>query len=91
MLILRLRLKEVAEEKQVSMTKLFHRSQVGYTSIRAMFKDPYYSTTTETINRLAKALNVPTTALLEDVSEEQAAAEQEAIAQRKSSSDQKHS
>jgi hypothetical protein len=82
-------LKEVAEEKHVSMTELFHRSQVGYTSIRAMFKDPYYSTTTETINRLAKALGVPVTALIEDVSEEEAAREQEALARRKGASGKK--
>ena len=85
--MLRLRLKEVLKEKQVSRTSLFHLSEVSYTTIRSMCKDPYYSTSIETINRLAEALNIPVTLLIEDVSAEYAANEQARIGRSKPSAD----
>lgn len=68
--MLRLRIKEVAQEKGISMTKLSHLSEVGFTTIRSLFKDPYRSVTTDTLERLAKALGVSPLDLLEDVSDE---------------------
>ncbi len=65
--MLRLRIKEVAQEKGISMTKLSHLSEVGFTTIRSLFKDPYRSVTTDTLERLAKALGVSPLDLLEDV------------------------
>lgn len=82
--MIRLRVKEVAEEKGMIPTRLFQRAEVSYSVIQGVFTNPYRVITTETINRLAKALGVPATALIEDVSEEQAVAEQEALARRKS-------
>ena len=63
----RLRVKEIAKEKGFSMGKLSRVSDVAYNTIKRMFKDPYYSATTATLAKLAKALEVPTGALLEDV------------------------
>ncbi len=68
--MLRLRVKEVAEDKGISMTKLSQRSEVSYNIVKAIFRDPYRVVTTETIQRLAKALGVPATELLEDVPDE---------------------
>ncbi len=68
--MLRLRVKEVAEAKKMSMNKLSQRSEVSYNIIRDLVNHPYRSVTTETINRIAKALGVPATDLLEDVPEE---------------------
>lgn len=64
---LRLRVKEVAKEQGVSMTRLHITSEVAYSTIRRIFRDPYVEVTTTTINRLATALGVPPTQLLEDV------------------------
>jgi hypothetical protein len=72
----RLRVREIAEAQGVSMTKLHIRSEVGYNVIRRIFRDPYAEIMTTTLSRLAEALNVPTSSLLEDVSEEQYQAEQ---------------
>ena len=67
---LRLRVKEVAKERGMSMTKLHIKSEVAYSTIRRLFRDPFAEVTTTTINRLANALGVPPTDLLEDVPEE---------------------
>jgi DNA-binding Xre family transcriptional regulator len=67
---LRLRVKEVAKEHGMSMTKLHIKSEVAYSTIRRLFRDPFAEVTTTTINRLANALSVPPTDLLEDVPEE---------------------
>jgi DNA-binding Xre family transcriptional regulator len=66
----RLRVKEIAAEKKVSMTKLHIRSEVAYTTIRKIFRDPYTDITLTTLSKLAQALNVSTKDLIEDVSEE---------------------
>ena len=48
-------------------------------TLRDLYRDPYRAISVTTLNKLAKALNVPVTELLEDVSEEFAKAEQEKI------------
>ena len=60
-------MKEVAKARSMSMTKLHIASEVAYSTIRRLFRDPYVEVTTTTINRLANALDVPPTSLLEDV------------------------
>jgi transcriptional regulator with XRE-family HTH domain len=69
--MLRLRVREVAEQKGVSMNKLSQRSEISYNIIRAIFHNPYHVIRTDTLDRLAKVLDVPVTELIEDVSEEQ--------------------
>ena len=62
----RVRLKEIAEEQGMSMTKLSHRSEVAYGTIRRLFRDPFAEVTISTLARLAEVLGVPTCDLLED-------------------------
>ncbi|GHO83978.1 hypothetical protein KSZ_19840 [Dictyobacter formicarum] len=52
------------------MNKLSQISQVSYHVIQDIYKNPYRIVTTDTINRIAKALGVPATVLLEDVPEQ---------------------
>ena len=63
----RLRIKEVAAEKGVSMTKLSQRSEVAYNTVRKLFRDPYAEVTLSTLRRLADVLGVSTKDLIEDV------------------------
>jgi DNA-binding Xre family transcriptional regulator len=63
---IRLRVKEVARQKGMSMTRLHHRSEVAYTTIRAIFREPHTEVTLTTLARLAEALDVPTGELIED-------------------------
>jgi DNA-binding Xre family transcriptional regulator len=64
----RLRVKEVARQKGFSMGKLQREADVAYNTVKRIFKDPYYVTTTETLGKLARALGVPPGELLEEVS-----------------------
>ena len=66
-MVVRLRVKEVAKEKGISMGKLQRDADVAYNTVRRMFKDPYYITTTETLGKLARALGVPPRELIEEV------------------------
>jgi DNA-binding Xre family transcriptional regulator len=64
--VLRLRVKEVAQQKKMSMNKLSQRSEVSYNIIREIYQDPFKTVNTDTINRIAAALGVPVTELIED-------------------------
>jgi DNA-binding Xre family transcriptional regulator len=64
---IRLRVKEVAEEKGFSMTKLTHRSELAYNTVRQIYRDPYRHVTYQTLDRLAKALGVQVSDLVEEV------------------------
>ena len=63
----RLRIKEVAAEKGISMTKLSQRSEVAYNTVRKLMRDPYAEVTLSTLRRLADVLGVSTKDLIEDV------------------------
>jgi transcriptional regulator with XRE-family HTH domain len=69
--LLRLRVKEVAQEKNVGMAKLSRLSDISYKTVQKIWRNPYHDASISTINRIAKVLSVPATALLEDVSEDE--------------------
>ncbi len=57
----------VAEARGLSQGKLSRMADVGYSTIRRIFDDPYYSVNFATLERIAKALEVPVTDLIEEV------------------------
>lgn len=63
----RLRVKEVANIKGVSMTKLSQRSEVAYNTVRRIWRDPYTDVTLSTLRRLADVLGVNVSELLETI------------------------
>lgn len=69
--MLRLRVKEVAQEKSVGMAKLSRLSDISYKTIQKVWRNPYHDASLSTLNRIAKVLNVPATELLEDIPEDQ--------------------
>lgn len=64
--MIRLRIREVAEEKKISMHKLSQMSQVSYNIIRTMFSNPLHITNTDTLARIANTLGVPPGELIEE-------------------------
>lgn len=62
----RLRVKEIAREKGISMGKLQRDADIAYNTIKRIFKNPYYVTTTETLGKLAKVLGVSPGELIEE-------------------------
>jgi len=61
------RIREMAESKGISQGKLSRMADVGYSTIRRIFDDPYYSVNFATLERIAKALEVSATDLIEEV------------------------
>ena len=66
----RLRVKEIADKKGVSLTKLSQRSEVAYNTVRRLWRDPYTDVTISTLQRLADVLGVNVNELLESVPDE---------------------
>jgi len=53
----------------MSQRQIFLRSGVDIRTIQRIYKDPFTNITLETLAKLAKVLNVPSTDLIEDVEE----------------------
>lgn len=68
--MIRLKVKEVAETKKMSMRKLVRESGIAYNTLRTIYRDPYRQVTTATLDRLAKALDVDASQLIESVEDE---------------------
>ncbi len=77
--MIRLRLREVAEAKGISRTRLSRLADINYKTVNRLWKDPYREFTSTSLSQLARALDVPISELIEEVSEEQARAEMEAL------------
>jgi transcriptional regulator with XRE-family HTH domain len=69
--LLRLRVKEVAQEKGVGLAKLSRLADISYKTIQKVWHNPYHDASLSTVNRIAKVLAVPATELFEDVPEDQ--------------------
>jgi DNA-binding Xre family transcriptional regulator len=70
--VLRLKVKEVAEKKQVSMHKLSQQAQVSYNIVRKLFNNPYQIVNTDTLGRLVDALDCEVEEIIERVKDEKA-------------------
>jgi DNA-binding Xre family transcriptional regulator len=70
--MLRLRIKELAEEKGYNMSSLSRKSDVSFKTVKRLWKDPYQTANTDTLERLAKALEIDVRELLETVPDDRA-------------------
>nr|BBH94529.1 hypothetical protein KTA_27280 [Thermogemmatispora argillosa] len=64
------------------MHRLSLQAQLSYHVVREIFVDPYKPVSSDTINRLAEALGVPVTEIIEDVPREQAEKERQRLRRR---------
>ena len=67
--MIRLRVKEVAKEKGFSQGRLSRVANIDENTLKRIYRDPFAIITTETLDKLARALGVPSSALIEDVAE----------------------
>jgi transcriptional regulator with XRE-family HTH domain len=67
--MIRLKVREFAQERGLSQGKLSRLSDVDDNTIKRIYRNPTAIVSTETINKLAKALGVSTMELMEDVPE----------------------
>jgi DNA-binding Xre family transcriptional regulator len=65
--VIRLKIKEIAESKNINRTRLSRLADTNYKTINILWNDPYHEVTTTTLDKIAKALGVPVTDLLEQV------------------------
>jgi len=65
--MVRLKIREIAEQKKISMSKLSRTADVNYKTIQGIWRDPFQGVNTKTLERIAKALGVATAELIEDV------------------------
>lgn len=68
--MIRLKIEEIAKAKGVSMRQLSKRSGLVYNTIRLIYRDPYRPLSTITLDKLAKALEVDASELIESVPDE---------------------
>lgn len=69
--MLRLRLKEVLAEKNISQSRLSHMTYLSLNTIQEMIRDPYRDVRISTLDKIAVALNVSIIELYERVGEKE--------------------
>ena len=65
----RLKVREIAKDKGISMARLSRLADVNPRTVEAIFKDPYRDVAYSTLAKLARALDVDVSDLIEDVPE----------------------
>jgi DNA-binding Xre family transcriptional regulator len=68
--MIRLRVKEVAQSKGISQSRLGRMADVDVKTMRRIFTEPTTAVTTPTLDRIAKALQVDASELIESVPDE---------------------
>ncbi len=63
--MIRLKLREVLTQKEISQMKLSRLSEVSLTTIQRMCSNPYYNASLDVLDRLAHALEVKVSDLYE--------------------------
>src|SRR5579883_2034613 len=66
----RLRVKEVAQARGFTMSRLQRAADINLKTMQAIWHNPQHDASLKTLDKIAKALGVPITELLEDVPEE---------------------
>lgn len=65
--MIRLKVKEVAAKKGVSQRQLSLRTGIDINNMRKIMRNPYANVTTETLDKIAKVLQVDASELIESV------------------------
>ena len=69
--MIRLRVREIAEQQGISITRLARRADIDVRTLRRIYKQPTAEVSTYTLNKLAAALRCSPTDLIENVPDEQ--------------------
>lgn len=74
--MIRIRVKEIAQEKGLSQGRLSRLSDVDDNTIKRIYRNPTANVNTDTLNKLARALGVSVHELIEEVPDEPAEGDQ---------------
>ncbi len=69
--MIRLKVQEVAEAKGMSMRKLASTADIAYNTLRTIYRNPYRQVTSITLDKLARALQVDASELIESTPDNQ--------------------
>lgn len=67
----KLRVKELAQERGLSMGKLERMADISHPTLRDIYRNPFKEVKSSTLQKIAQALNVTLDALYEWVSDEE--------------------
>ncbi len=67
--MIRLRIRELAEERGITRTMLSRRAEVNYDTLNHMWNNTHKTVNLAHLVRIAKVLNVPVTSLYEEIPE----------------------
>jgi transcriptional regulator with XRE-family HTH domain len=67
--MLRLRVKEIAQQQGLGQGKLARMADVDIKTLARIYKNPYAEVSTVTLEKLARALSVPVVEIIEEVNE----------------------
>lgn len=65
--MIRLKVKEVAEQKNINMSKLSRLADVSYNTTQALFHNPQHDVSLYILHRIAQALGVSVCDLIEEI------------------------
>lgn len=68
--MIRLKIREIAEAKKINMSKLSRMADVNYNTIRAIWDNEMKDMTVSTLEKIAKALKVDVSELIEVLPDE---------------------
>lgn len=64
--MIRLKVKEVAEAKGFNQSSLAREAKIGFSTVKRLFRDPYYVVSIPVLEKLARTLDVSIHDLLEE-------------------------
>jgi DNA-binding Xre family transcriptional regulator len=67
----RLRVREIAEQKEFTQSKVSFKTELAFKTVRTLWHNPYTDVQLSTLARIARALGVSVTDLIEDIPEPQ--------------------
>ncbi|WP_165423012.1 helix-turn-helix domain-containing protein [Ktedonosporobacter rubrisoli] len=65
--MIRLKIKEIAEEKGFNQSSLAREAKIGFTTVKRIFRDPYREVSFNVLEKIAQALHVSIHDLIEEV------------------------
>lgn len=63
--MIRLKVKEIAQSRGISQNRLARKADIDNKTLRNIYQNPHQTITTETLDKLAQALNIDASQLLE--------------------------
>ena len=67
--MLRLRVKEIAESQGWNMSSLSRAANISFNTVKRLWTKPYSGANIDTLNKIAKVLQVPMSELTEEIEE----------------------